>query len=477
MKIRNISIKNECLERRIEFDEKINLIYSKENSKGKTTLLRVILFGMGYCIPPTDGIKTFDDLFIEIELTNHDKEYKIFRHGDIVEIQFEGDKINYLLPEQVTELHSLIFDIDDEMILNNLLATFYIDQEKGWTLLNRGVIIGKNRFNVEDFISALSDKEVTDINNEIKNISEELRKYKALKSIAQYKDEILIEETKSYSKKSDDELYSRQKYLNVKKEELLFDIQEVSNIINDNKKLIEYLERLEINVKINDDEYVRVNEKNILNFQENQMFYQTRKKELEIQLAKVKSELNKIDAELGQRNMLFNMKTVADEIDEMLQNVNINEVQIDKIIGQYGRRKNKLVNDLRNILSNDNIYVTSIYETVKKYAKELDIEKYVKDDCKFVLTHQLKGKSGRVLIQMCFIFKIAYVLEIKKKLGLNLPLIIDSPRAGELTDNSSTAMMKILQRDFYDHQVIFASVYQFDDIEKNVIELKNNLFD
>lgn len=477
MKIRNINIKYQDLERQVEFDEAMNLIYSKDNSKGKTTLLRVILYGLGYNIPPTDGIKTFDDLYIELELSNNDKEYKLFRHGDIIELQLQNEKINYILPEQTTELHSFIFEIDDEIILNNLLATFYIDQEKGWTLLNRGVIIGKNRFNVEDFISALSDKEVADINNEIKNISDELRKYKSLKSIAQYKQDVITEEITSYTKKDDDELYRKQRYLIVKKEELLVDIQEIINILNDNKKLIEYLERLEICVKINDQESVRVNKGNILNFQENQMFYETRKKELEIQLGKIKSEINKIETELSQRNLLFNMKTIADEIDGMLQTVNIDEAQIEKIISQYKRRKTKLVNELRNILSSNNKYVTAIYETVKKYAKELGIEKYVKDDCKFVLTNQLKGKTGRVLVQMCFVFKIAYVLEIKKKFGIVLPLIIDSPRTGELTDESSTGMMKILQRDFKEHQIIFASVYKFDNIDKKVIELKNNLFD
>ena len=73
MKIRSINIKNQDLERQIEFDEEINLIYSKENSKGKTTLLRVLLFGLGYNIPATDGMKTFDNLYIELELSNNDK--------------------------------------------------------------------------------------------------------------------------------------------------------------------------------------------------------------------------------------------------------------------------------------------------------------------------------------------------------------------------------------------------------------------
>lgn len=49
-------------------------------------------------------------------------------------------------------------------------------------------------------------------------------------------------------------------------------------------------------------------------------------------------------------------------------------------------------------------------------------------------------------------------------------------RTNELTDKASTEMIKILERDFYDHQIILASVYKFDEIKRTVIEMKDNLF-
>ena len=156
MKINSIYIERGDEKRSFIFNPNINLIYSKENSKGKTTLLRLILFGLGYNIPATDGIKTFDDFYIEIEYENNNDKYIIKRYKDNVHLCKGKEMENFTVPEQLTELHSMIFNIDDIAILNNLLGIFYIDQEKGWTLLNRGIIIGKNRFNIEDFISALS---------------------------------------------------------------------------------------------------------------------------------------------------------------------------------------------------------------------------------------------------------------------------------------------------------------------------------
>ena len=476
MKIKKVIIQRRNEEREFLFDDKINLIYSKENSKGKTTFIRALLYGFGYNIPATDGIKSFNDFFITIEYFEKSKEYKIERSGDIVYFYTNDEKLTYIMPEQINELHAEIFDISDIMILNNLLAIFYIDQEKGWTLLNRGIIIGRNRFNIEDFISALSEKDVTSVNNEIKKIEDEIRKYRSLKSIAEYKNENIIEEVNSYSKKDDSELYSKINLLKLKELEIKKEIKDIINILKDNKKLIEYLEKLDIYIKVNENDSIKICRNNIINYSENQIFYETRKRELEINLAKVKDEIGKIDNEIDDRNILFNVKTVADEVDDMLKTVNINEKQIDKIIGQLTRRKQKLVEQLQDILSDNNKYLGAIYETIKKYSKELDIEEYINDNQKFVLTNQLKGKTGRILTQMSFTFKIAYVMEIKKKYGLILPLIIDSPRTNELTDEASTAMLKILERDFSDHQIIIASVYEFEKINKKVIEMKKNLF-
>ena len=45
----------------VKFSEKLNIIYSKKNSVGKTTFLRAIFYAIGYPIPSTKGIK-FDKM-------------------------------------------------------------------------------------------------------------------------------------------------------------------------------------------------------------------------------------------------------------------------------------------------------------------------------------------------------------------------------------------------------------------------------
>lgn len=57
MIFKSISIKEGMSERTITFSEGVNLIFSRENSKGKTTLLRFMLYSLGYNIPSTRKIK------------------------------------------------------------------------------------------------------------------------------------------------------------------------------------------------------------------------------------------------------------------------------------------------------------------------------------------------------------------------------------------------------------------------------------
>lgn len=70
MIFKSIRLKEGFFERTITFSQGVNLIHSVKNSCGKTTLLRFMLYALGYNIPNTRKIK-FDrceaELVIECE--------------------------------------------------------------------------------------------------------------------------------------------------------------------------------------------------------------------------------------------------------------------------------------------------------------------------------------------------------------------------------------------------------------------------
>ena len=195
-----------------------NLIYSKENSKGKTTLLRFILYSLGYQIPATEGIGDFDKFQFEICININKKRKKIIRKNEQVNVLIDNNIYEYTLPIQENELHSAIFEIDNIVILNNLLAVYYIDQEKGWTLLNRGKIIGNIRFNIEEFVAGISEVDINNLLTEKKVLNNELKKYRYFKNVVDINAEFADEDDKlpEYNQFNMNELIQEQKELEVK---------------------------------------------------------------------------------------------------------------------------------------------------------------------------------------------------------------------------------------------------------------------
>ena len=144
MKFISIYIKEGIYQKKIDFKDGVNLIFSKKNSRGKTTLLRILLYGLGYSIPNTKKMK-FEKLDIKVELeTEHLNKIVLNRiNRFMIEVTVGSEKKTLILPNQQNELHKLIFNTSNIDILSNLLGSFYVDQEKGWTLLNRGKVIGE----------------------------------------------------------------------------------------------------------------------------------------------------------------------------------------------------------------------------------------------------------------------------------------------------------------------------------------------
>ena len=85
--------------------------------------------------------------------------------------------------------------------------------------------------------------------------------------------------------------------------------------------------------------------------------------------------------------------------------------------------------------------------------------------------------SGAILHKLVFAFKLAYIRVITDKIGVSLPIILDSPSGREVKQSTVELMLNVLQRDFSDHQVIIASIVNFDFKNKNVIEFKERMFD
>ena len=478
MVINSIEIISNINRKKYEFNNNFNLIFSEKNSRGKTTLLRFILYGLGYNIPATEGIGDFDDYKINEEISIEDKRIILSRKGESIVLNKEKSEKSFLLPDEQYELHSLLFGINDILILENLLAVFYIDQEKGWTMLNRGKIIGNNRFNIENYISGLSGKDLSDLYYEKEKLNVEIRKYNNLLKIAEFKDEIVDNLAISKNNEEISLLIKNKNKLAYQIELKEKDISEIEDIIKNNESFIDYIENMKIMVKGNNGEIIELKKENILNYSENEMYLKYKKSLLEHELFKYKVDYEKVLKKIEEKNTLFDMKTILENMEDNIKNLNLDKNVVENVLNNLINQRKKVNLKIKNYLSTNNNYLNYFYDIIDKYAIELEIKQFIKKDHSIVLTSKLKGYSGKILAQLAFIFKLAYLKTIEEKFRIKLPFIIDSPRTSEMKEEAATDMMNILKRDFEGYQIIIASTYEnFGNIKMNKIILETGVID
>ena len=329
-----------------DFSNKI-LIYSKDNSKGKTTLIRFILYALGYQIPATEGIGDFDKLEFEIFFERDNKSFKVMRQSDVVNVLIDQSKYDFLLPLQEIELHTLLFGISNVIILKNLLTTFYMDQEKGWTLLNRGKIIGNIRFNIEEFIAGISEIDIKELLDEKKVISNELKKYRYFKNVIDINSEFNDDDsTVKYDASSMNELMQEQKEIELNLKKVKSNIKEVQEIINNNKQFADMIENYGLIVNHNGEEFI-LTKKDLGDLTLNQDLLKTRTNMLKVEEEKLMQKYKALMRTINEKNTLFSMDDLVENMENMIDQIGIDVSQIDKIIRQMSNKRNNVNKNIK----------------------------------------------------------------------------------------------------------------------------------
>lgn len=89
-----------------------------------------------------------------------------------------------------------------------------------------------------------------------------------------------------------------------------------------------------------------------------------------------------------------------------------------------------------------------LYTNMVKYAEELGVGNSETISQAYLFTSNLKELSGAMLHKMVFAFRLAYIIEIEKYLGIKLPIILDSPSGKEVDPSNVERMINILKETF-----------------------------
>lgn len=477
MKFVEFTLKEGFFQKTVKFSEIANMIYSQKNTAGKTTFLRTIFYALGYPVPSTKGIK-FEGMEFWLTVASRDKEYKLYRHNSYLSIDDGNEQIDYSLPTDFYEIQTLLTGCDNRDILDNLLGASYMDQEKGWTLLNRGKVIGNISFNIESLVRGLGSKECIDEIQQLDAVKQQLKKYGYMHSVAEYQ-EAIHEAGEDIEYDAPNEVIDRRiEVLRAEKEPISDELKQIKSILRKNKILAEYIADMKLTVQSpSSGEEIPVTRDTLVGFTDNNEFLITRRELLAAELEDLNRKIASLEKKKGKEEQLFKVQTVIEAFDSDIKKISVDAIATQRIIDQLKRERQKLQERICSITKRDNGAVVELHECISAYAKELDVnETYVAPNKDYIFTNDLKSLSGTILHKIVFSFKLAYIKLIREKTGIILPIVLDSPTGREVKQSTVEKMLKIIQRDYPDHQLIVASIHDYDLKDKKMIEFKDRLF-
>ena len=477
MIIKSLTILRGFLEETIvEFNSGWNLVWSKNNSHGKTTLIRFILYSLGYKIPSTKKVD-MNEYTTVLCINNKDGELLITRNRNLAIIRYaDGTENKYnidIINEQKT-LQSIIFNINNPVLISNLLGALYIDQDKGWTLLNRGKTIASNSFDIQDFVACLTEKNTDKIDAEISFKEKEIKKYKAIFDVIEMseeqKNEIKVDENikKLLSRKNNLEILIHEK------KDLLVQIK---NVKENNVTLSTLIDSYKLMINFNNQKFI-LRKENIEDFIVNENIIKSKIALLEIEIKELERQLRNIIVELRKYDRLFNSDEVGDIVIQSIRNSNISHSQLNNLIEVLSEEKKNLKKIKKNIIQNANLNIQKLSDTIKEITTQLGVfEGFIKEEGNYLFTSNLKAYSGAILHKIVFSYRLSYYLFLKEMTGLEFPMFIDSPGSSEMKIDNIREILDLLKEKCGLSQVILSSIYgeelniKFDKI----LEIENGL--
>lgn len=476
MKFLEFTLKEGLFQKSVAFSEIANVIYSQKNATGKTTFLWAIFYALGYPVPSTKGVK-FDEMEFWLTLESRDKHFRIFRHGSYLSIDDGTEQVDYSLPTDFYDVLIAITGCENKDVLDNLIGSSYMDQEKGWTLLNRGKVIGNISFNIEALVRGLGGKGCDSEILELEAVKRSLKKYEYMQSVGKYQEEI-HEAGGDIEFDTPEEVRDiRLEMLRVEREPLLEELRQIKSILRKNKLLVEYISGFKLIVQSSMGEEIPVTQETLVGFIDNTEFLVARREMLSADLEAVNKKIAALQKQKEKDEGLFKVQTTIEAFDSDIRKINVDPVATQRIIDQLRRERQKLQERIRAMTEQDNGVVVELHNCISTYAKELGVsEAHVAPNKDYIFTNDLKSLSGSILHKIVFSFKLAYVKLIREKAGIILPIVLDSPSGREVEHSTVESMLKIIQRDFSEHQLIIATIYEYELKDKKVIEFKDRLF-
>lgn len=450
-----------------------NLLFSDENSVGKSTILRMLFWSLGYKIPGTYKIK-FDNLETEVIFENRNKIFYVKRYGnEFIKLYDKNNEeiFSYYFDTNDYDWMQNIWGIQSKLVLDNILGAIYMDQDKGWTLLNKGKVIGGIRFNARDLLIGLNNEE-DDSNIYVKKL------HKMDTTIRQTSQIINISQEANIKKSSDnkpDEL--NEKYFNLKLERnsKKNKKKELKKMIDDNEGVKKYILHSHIMIEHNGIP-ITITKDNLMNYDDNIDYLKTMYESIKHDISDINYKIYEIENKYKERTAsLFAEDDVINNAINEFAKIPVDISRIEAKEKELKETRKDYNEAISKKFLDDNRLAERTENWIRKFAKILGVDEYIKSK-KDIFTKDLKSISGTIYYKIVFSYKMAYIKVMEENLDIKLPIVLDSPSGREVTDRNISDVIGILNNYFKDNQIIIASIHKYDIPDLNVIKLEKSIF-
>jgi len=434
---------------KIIFDRK-SIISSKYNKKGKSTLLRVILYALGFEVVRTNGIANLD-LKTNIKILTDDlEEIQIFRNNEkvILEESSSDRKRELHLPEDQEVLQSTFFDFNNGKLLENFLGTFYFEQGRGYSLINNGVVTPKNRFNLKELVTQL----VPEVEEKLKEIEKKeitIRRNKvainAINAVLKDNDNFIEEDNQDeITIQNINSLKFKLKQLKRKKRTILESIE-------DNNKLLEYIGKLKLRLRLSDKSVVVVTSDKIEGMENISNYLISEKTVVNNQIKETKQLIYKNEEAIKKK---YTNRDIAKFSIPQAFNFEKNKAMLKYL----NKQDEELALQKKELLRKNSYQELQdrIYKLYTEYASELNISNWLKNG--IFSSKNISGLTGTEQEFTAISIRLAALKLIEEFTKVNLPIILDSPFQ-ELDTKNKKLLVDFLENEFSEkHQFIITSV-------------------
>lgn len=460
------------------FSGRSNLFFSKDNTKGKTTYLRLLFYSLGYAVPSMKGID-FSKVRCEIYFKNKTQEFCAKRNNNSLEL-YKGDKHirTFDLPSEHTDFLATIFDYTNISVLNNLLGFLYVDQEKGWSLLNRGTVIGRIKFSIEELLAGLNKTDISNLLERKKKLLYDKDKYTALLDLQSLSEQAYENNGESFSNELEEEYINRISLLNLKIQRIKESTKEIDNLIQKEKSFFNYIDSMQLSILDSQGVEIDVTSDKLINYSKHIDYLKARRSILVLESEKLKREKAIVEEQLFDlRNKLY-ANTVFDNGKDnpfntsslrVVDFASVDQEAVSSALDDTKAELKKVRKSIKKAVKTQNLYIDKIYNRVIEYAKKLGIEERIVHKQDYIFTTDLKSHSGAVLQKLVLCFKLAFLKVIEEEMDTKLFMAIDSPKSKEIDKKNTDLIINLLKEELKDSQLFIASIYDEYDCEKKIV--------